>query len=145
MLDIMCPALLLAQAIGRWGNFFNREAHGFATTYNYLKSIYIPDFIIKGMKINGVYYLPTFYIESLWCLLGFLIILIVRRFRYIKTGEITSIYLMWYGFGRFFIEAWRTDSLMFLGFKVAQIVSVLIFITGLILMLFLSRKGKIHM
>ena len=62
--------------------------------------------------------------------------------KYIKIGATTSIYLMWYSFGRFFIEAWRTDSLMIGGFKVAQIISVILFITGLVYLIYLSRKGK---
>ena len=74
MLDFVAPALLLAQVIGRWGNFFNQEAHGAATTLEHLQSLHIPDFIIEGMNIGGVYYEPTFLYESLWCLLGFIII-----------------------------------------------------------------------
>jgi len=142
LLDISAPALILAQAIGRWGNFFNSEAHGFATTYNYLKSLYIPEFVIKGMHIGGTYYLPTFYIEFLWCLLGFIILIIIRRFKYIKIGTITCIYLMWYSFGRFFIESWRTDSLMIGGFKVAQVLSAIIFIGALIILIHIYQKGK---
>ncbi len=140
--DILAPALILAQGIGRWGNFFNSEAHGFATTYAYLKNLHVPEFIIKGMHINGIYYLPTFYFEFLWCLLGFLILLIIRRFKYVKIGTMTSVYLMWYSFGRFFIESWRTDSLMLGGFKVAQIVSVSLFIVGLTYLIYIYSKGK---
>ena len=94
------------------------------------------------MNIGGIYYLPTFYFESLWCLLGFIVLLIIRRFKYIKIGVITCIYLMWYSFGRFFIEAWRTDSLMLGGFKVAQILSLILFGVGLVYLIYLNRKGK---
>ena len=142
LLDMSAPSLILAQAIGRWGNFFNGEAHGIATTYTELKNLLIPEFVIDGMNIGGVYYLPTFYFESLWCLLGFIILLIIRRLKYIKVGATTCIYLMWYSLGRFFIEAWRTDSLMIGGFKVAQIISIILFITGLVYLIYLSRKGK---
>lgn len=142
LLDMAVPSLILAQAIGRWGNFFNGEAHGIALSYSQLKDLFIPEFIIDGMNIGGIYYLPTFYFESLWCLLGFVVLLIVRRMKYIKIGATTSIYLMWYSFGRFFIEAWRTDSLMLGGFKVAQIISIILFITGLVYLIYLSRKGK---
>lgn len=142
LLDMAAPSLILAQAIGRWGNFFNGEAHGIATTYTELKNLWVPEFVIDGMNIGGVYYLPTFYFESLWCLLGFIILIIVRRMKYIKVGATTSIYLMWYSLGRFFIEAWRTDSLMIGGFKVAQIISIILFITGLVYLIYLSRKGK---
>lgn len=142
LLDMAAPSLILAQAIGRWGNFFNGEAHGIAVSLSKLQDLLVPNFIIEGMNIGGIYYLPTFYFESLWCLLGFIILIIIRKMKYIKIGATTSIYLMWYSFGRFFIEAWRTDSLMIGGFKVAQIISVILFITGLVYLIYLSRKGK---
>ena len=141
--DIVVPSLILGQAIGRWGNFFNSEAHGAATTLANLELIkIIPEFVIKGMKINGIFYQPTFFYESLWCLLGFFILIIARRTRYIKIGQLTNIYFMWYSFGRFFIEANRTDSLMLSGFKIAQIVSVLLFALNLYLFIVSSKKGK---
>ncbi len=146
MMDIAVPSLILAQAIGRWGNFFNSEAHGFATTLENLQSLHIPNFIINGMKISGVYYHPTFLYESIWCLLGFIILILVRKYyRYLKTGQLSCIYLMWYGVGRYFIESLRTDSLMFLNFRVAQLVCVITFIIGLIFFLYLCfnrlKKG----
>ena len=67
LLDLAAPSLILAQGLGRWGNFFNSEAHGFATTYTKLQELLVPEFIIKGMNIGGVYYLPTFYFEFIWC------------------------------------------------------------------------------
>lgn len=142
LFDIFVVPLILGQAIGRWGNFFNSEAHGPATTLAHLKSLKIPEFIIKGMNIGGVYYTPTFLYESLWCILGFIILLIVRKNKYIKVGQLTAIYFMWYSFGRFIIEAMRTDSLMFLGFKVAQLVSVTLFIAGTVIYIYKSRKNK---
>ena len=142
IVDIMIPALLIGQAIGRWGNFFNSEAHGAATTLFTLKSYHIPEFIINGMNINDVYYHPTFLYESLWCLLGFIIIIFVRRYKYLKVSIVTSIYLIWYGIGRFFIEISRTDSLMLGGFKAAQILSLVFIITGIILILSKLKKGK---
>lgn len=140
--DMAVVPVILGQAIGRWGNFFNSEAHGAVTTLTNLKDLHIPDFIIDGMQIGGLYYHPTFLYESLWCVLGFIVLLIIRRFKYIKVGQITCIYLMWYSFGRFFIEAMRTDSLMLGGFKVAQILSIILFIGALLYMMSLSRKGK---
>ena len=134
--------LLLAQSIGRWGNFFNSEAHGVATTYYHLKELHIPEKIIEGMKIGNVYYHPTFFYESLYCLVGFIILLFVRRYRYLKRGQLTCIYLMYYSVGRFFIESLRTDSLMFDGFRVAQIISVVLFVIGLIAFMILGRKGR---
>lgn len=140
--DMASLSLLLGQAIGRWGNFFNSEAHGGATTYFALQSKHIPEFIINGMRINGVYYEPTFFYESLWCLLGVFVLLVARKYRYLKVGQLTGIYLMWYSFGRFFIESMRTDSLMIAGFKAAQIVSIILFILGLVMIMTLGKKSK---
>lgn len=141
-IDFLVPALLLAQAIGRWGNFFNSEAHGAATTLEHLQSLHIPSFIIEGMNIGGIYYTPTFLYESIWCFIGFIIILIARRLKYTKVGQPFALYLMWYGLGRFIIESMRTDSLMLGGFKIAQIISVLMILVGLIIIMITGRKGK---
>ncbi len=135
ILDMTAVGLIVGQIIGRWGNFFNSEAHGPATTLETLKNIHIPDFIIEGMNINGIYYHPTFLYESLWNLIGLIIMLIIRRTKNIKIGQITGFYLIWYGIGRFFVESMRTDSLMFKDFKVAQIVSILFIVAGIIFML----------
>ncbi|HBA37459.1 MAG TPA: prolipoprotein diacylglyceryl transferase [Firmicutes bacterium] len=142
IIDIVVVPLILGQAIGRWGNFFNSEAYGAATTLNHLESLHIPRFIIDGMNINGIYYTPTFFYESLWCILGFIILLFVRQMKYIKVGQIASVYMIWYGIGRFFIEALRTDSLMLLGFKVAQIVSVIFIIVGVVIFILCLKKSK---
>ncbi len=140
--DIIVPSLIFGQAIGRWGNFFNGEAHGAATTLKALQKLKIPNFIIEGMNIDGVYYQPTFFYESLWCLLGFILMAIIRRFKYIKVGQLTAIYLMWYSVGRFFIEATRTDSLMMGSFKMAQVISVALFVIGLILFIIFGQRGS---
>ena len=142
VLDFLAPAVILAQSIGRWGNFFNSEAHGAATTLSHLQSLHIPDFIIEGMNIGGVYYTPTFLYESLWCFVGFLLLLIIRRLKYTKVGQVFAFYLMWYGLGRFIVEGMRTDSLMFGGFKVAQIVSIGMIFIGLIIIMITGRKGR---
>ena len=142
MLDFVAPALLLAQAIGRWGNFFNMEAYGTATTYEKLKSFHIPEFIINGMNIEGVYHYPTFLFEFLWCIIGVILILIVRRLKKTKVGHPIAIYLLWYGIGRFFIESLRTDSLMLGGFKMAQIVSIIMIIIGILIIMINSRKTR---
>lgn len=145
MMDISAPYLLIAQALGRWGNFFNQEAYGAATTYEHLKSLkFIPDFVINGMNINGTFYTPTFYYESLWCLLGAIVILIIRRFKHIRVGTQIGVYLMWYSLGRFFIESSRTDSLMLGNLKVAQFVSIALFIIGLFIILVQARKPKLE-
>ena len=147
--DIAVPSLIIAQAIGRWGNFFNSEAHGPVTTLANLKDLFIPSFIIEGMNINGVYYHPTFYYESLWCILGFIVLLLVRKFyKSLKCGQLTGIYLMWYGVGRLFIESLRTDSLMLGNLKVAQLVSIAMILIGLLMFIYLCfnrlKKGKYY-
>lgn len=149
MCDIVVPSLILAQAIGRWGNFFNGEAHGPATTIANLQNLHIPNFIINGMKIKGIYYHPTFLYESIWCLIGFIVIILIRKYyKYLKTGQLTCVYLMWYSVGRVFIESLRTDSLMLGHFKVAQLISIIMFTTGLILFIYLCfnklKKGQYH-
>lgn len=140
ILDIIVPALIIGQAIGRWGNFFNGEAHGPVVSLNYLNELHLPNFIITGMNINGVYYEPTFLYESIWCIIGFIILILIRRMKNIRTGQILSIYLIWYSIGRFFIEILRTDSLMFIDLKIAQIVSIIMIICGIIIFI----KSKKH-
>lgn len=142
MLDMIVVGLIIGQAIGRWGNFFNGEAHGSLVTLETLQKLFIPGFIIDGMLIDGNYYLPTFLYESIWCFIGFIVLLVVRRNRYVKLGQVTSIYLIWYGIGRFVIEIFRTDSLMLLNFKMAQIVSVLMIIIGIILFIVFGKGSK---
>lgn len=130
MLDVLAPYVLLAQAIGRWGNFINQEAHGGEVTRTFLENLYLPDFIINQMQINGVYYHPTFLYESLWSLLGFgLIIFIRNRKGLLRQGEVALSYVIWYSVGRFFIEGMRTDSL-WIGdlLRVSQGLSLLLFI-----------------
>lgn len=142
LFDMGVVALLLAQAIGRWGNFFNSEAYGSLTSLARLKELHIPEFIINGMFINGNYYHPTFFYESMWCLAGVIILLIIRRIKTIKIGQMTSFYLIWYGIGRFMIESLRTDSLMLGGFKTAQIISIIMIVIGVMMSMVISRKSK---
>ena len=142
--DIIAPALLLGQAIGRWGNFFNGEAHGSVTTLTFLQNLHLPQFIIDGMNIGGVYYQPTFLYESIWNILGVIILLIIRRRKYTKTGNVASIYLMWYSIGRFFIEGLRTDSLMLGNFKIAQIISIILFLVGVLIIILSKKKSKLE-
>lgn len=141
VIDMIVVGVIIGQAIGRWGNFFNKEAFGPVTSYATLRQNLIPGFIIDGMKILGVYHEPTFYYESLWNLDGFIILLLARHNKKIRIGQITGIYLLWYSIGRLYIESLRMDSLMLNNFKVAQIVSLLLIIIGLIL-LFRPKKNK---
>ncbi len=100
----------------------------------------LPNFIIEGMHIDGNYYIPTFFYESLICIIGLIIILIIRRTSIVKRGQITGFYLVWYGIGRYIIEAYRTDSLMLNTLKQAQIISMIMVIIGLILIIFSKNK-----
>lgn len=136
-LDIAAPSVMVAQSIGRWGNFFNQEAYGAA-----VKSLnYLPSFIRDQMYIDGSYRQPTFLYESIWNLLGFLLILILRRKpQFLRQGEVTAFYLIWYGFGRMIIEGMRTDSLMFAGLRVSQWLSMILILVGLAIILYQRRK-----
>lgn len=140
ILDIVAPAVIIAQSFGRWGNFFNQEAHGGITTYQNLKNMHIPEFIINGVHIEGKYYYPTFFFESIWCLIGFIILMIARKNKNLRKGFQIGFYFIWYGIGRFFIEALRTDSLMFFNLKIAQIVSLVGIIIGIIIIV--TNKNK---
>jgi len=141
ILDIVVVGLILGQAIGRWGNFFNGEAFGGITTLEHLQNLHLPQFIIDGMYIQGSYHEPTFLYESIWCLIGFIILLILRNYKYLRNGQLTCAYLIYYSLGRLIIEGLRTDSLMLGPFRIAQVVSVLGIIIG-ILMLIFSFKGS---
>ena len=143
ILDIVAPAVIIAQSFGRWGNFFNQEAHGGITTYQNLKNMHIPEFIINGMYIEGKYYYPTFFFESILCLIGFIILMIARKNKNLRKGFQIGFYFIWYGIGRFFIEAFRTDSLMFFGLKIAQIVSLIGIIIGIIIIV-TNRNKKYY-
>jgi len=135
LLDIFAPALVLGQAIGRWGNFFNGEAFGPKTSLSTLTDLHIPQFIIDGMYINNDYYHPTFLYESLGCLIIFIIIMCIRNIKKIKIGQVTSIYFIGYGIIRFFIEGLRQDSLMFFNLKIAQVISILMVLIGIYILI----------
>jgi phosphatidylglycerol---prolipoprotein diacylglyceryl transferase len=142
--DIAAPSLILAQAIGRWGNFINQEAHGTEVSRGFLESMFLPDFIIDQMFIEGSYYHPTFLYESLWNVMGFVILIIIRRkITKLKQGEIFLSYLIWYSSGRFFVEGMRTDSLMLTdSIRVAQFISLLIIGISIILMYYRRKKYR---
>jgi len=140
--DIAAPSLIIAQAIGRWGNFMNQEAHGGPVTREFLEGLHLPEFIINQMYIDGTYYHPTFLYESLWNVLGFIVLIGLRRIN-LKRGEIFLSYLIWYSFGRFFIEGLRTDSLMFFDFRVAQLLSVALIVSSILIIIFRRRNRAI--
>ena len=129
-LDMILPSVMLAQGIGRWGNFINRECHGGEVNESYFS--FLPSFIKNGMYINGHYFEPLFLYESLLCILGFVLIYFILRKHQNKRGDLAYAYLMWYGVIRFFIEGKRTDSLYLGNIKMAQLTSIIFFIIGIL-------------
>lgn len=140
MLDVITPGVMAAQILGRWGNFFNQEAHGGPTTLHFLQSLHLPDFIINQMKIGGTYYQPTFLYESFFNLIGLILILLLRHRKYLfKQGEVFMLYLGWYSVVRFFVEGLRTDSLYLTsGIRISQLLSLILFIA--VIALFIYRR-----
>ena len=153
MFDLTAMGFLVGQCCGRWGNFFNQEAFGCNTTLpwgmysegtrSYLMGSTVT--VQNGVTIDpNLPVHPTFLYESIWCLVGFILL-----FRYIKkrkfNGDITLRYLIWYGAGRFWIEALRTDSLLLvpsLGLRASQLVAAAAVVGGVALEIFLTRKYK---
>jgi len=127
--DIVAPAIILGQAIGRWGNFTNGEAHGGPTNLPW------------GIMVDGVRVHPTFLYESIWNFLIFIFLVWLSR-RKKFDGQLILLYAALYSVGRFFIEGMRTDSLMFLGFRAAEIISVIIVIFSVAVYMVLSKKIK---
>ena len=142
-LDIGALSIIVGQIVGRWGNFFNQEAHGYATTRMFLEKIKIPNFIIEGMTIDGIVYHPTFLYESILNLVGFIILLLLRKNKNLKIGMLLSLYLIWYSLVRFFIESMRTDSLMLGSLKIAQVISLILFLFG-VFFFFKSKKHDLY-
>lgn len=131
MFDAIMPNVLLAQAFGRWGNFFNQEAFGNIVPESFYDSF--PAFIKDHMYIQGAYREPTFLYESTMNIVGFLLISFVfRRKGYRKHGDCGWAYCIWYGSTRFVIESLRSDSLMLGPIKVAQLISVALVILGVV-------------
>ena len=141
--DIAAPSIIIAQAIGRWGNFMNQEAHGGAVTREFLEGLHLPDFIINQMYIHGQYYHPTFLYESLWNVAGFIFLILLRK-TVVRQGEVFLSYAIWYSLGRFWIEGLRTDSLYLWStdIRIAQLVSVLTIIVAIVLMIYRRKKVK---
>ena len=129
LLDLTFPEVALGQAIGRWGNFFNSEAHGGPTDLPW------------AIEVNGEMVHPTFLYESIWCFLLFLFLIWMsdrRRFR----GQIMCLYGMLYSLERFLVEGLRTDSLMIGSLRQAQVISTLIFTAALAGYFLLQRRDQ---
>lgn len=129
-LDMLAPAVMIAQSIGRWGNFFNAEAHGGVT-----------DIFIR-MTINGTPYHPTFLYESLWNLVGFIALTVLYNKRKFD-GQIVLGYIAWYGLGRTFIEGLRTDSLFIGPLRVSQVLALISFLAAMGVMIYLWFFKKV--
>ena len=128
LMDICAPCLILGQALGRWGNFFNQEAYGNLITNK--NQMWFP--FAVWIETEQAWYQATFFYESLWNLIG-LAILIVTYFKSKFTGTTTATYLIWYGIGRTLIEGLRTDSLYISGtsIRVSQLLSLILVVVGL--------------
>ena len=136
MMDLVVMGLLIGQAVGRWGNFMNREAFGGETTLPWRMEL-----TLRGGDIVQVH--PTFFYESLWNVIGLALIVFavskVRRF----DGQNTCFYFLWYGIGRFWIEGLRTDSLYLFDWqlfgqpiRVSQALSLAMIVVSLVLLVY---------
>jgi len=149
-LDLLMPSVILGQAIGRWGNFFNNEAFGIPTNLPW--KVFIPLSNRPIIFANYQFFHPTFLYESLWNLLIFILLLYIfnkqNKDNSILPGLITCLYLITYSFGRFWIEGLRIDSLCLGGYppycegglRIAQFISIFLFSSGLIWLYFLKFK-----
>lgn len=141
-LDLVSGSFLIGQSIGRWGNFINVEAFGGNTDLPWgmigpetTRQLSENQAALEalGMVIDPnkpVH--PTFFYESLWCLIGFLIILFLTKRRRFD-GQLSLVYLGWYGLGRFFIEGLRTDSLLLGSVRVSRLIAILCFIAAVLI------------
>lgn len=157
MADIMIPSVPLGQAIGRWGNFFNREAFGgftdglFAMRYKLSQvspSNLTEDILQNTIVSGGVEYIqvhPTFLYESLWNIGVFVLLIILRKSGKFKQG-IFAWYLILYGIGRLWIEGLRTDSLYLFGsgIRVSQALSALMIAAGIVMVIWFRRKNSVN-
>ena len=126
--DVAAYGFMLGQAVGRWGNFVNGEAYGSPTNLPW------------RMVVNGTVAHPTFLYESLWSILGFIIIWNLRK-RNSFNGKSLCLYMIWYGTGRAFIELLRTDSLMLGGIRVSSLLSVIFVLSGICLYIRLNKRN----
>lgn len=136
--DLLAPSLALGQAIGRWGNYFNMEAHGGQTNLPWAITVYE-----KGLGYINVH--PTFLYESLWDLGVCLLLLFVISKKTKHFGEVTCWYFILYSLGRFWIEGLRTDSLYFLGLRVAQLISLGLILLGIVGIVLIKKFNKPRM
>ncbi|MBN8235385.1 prolipoprotein diacylglyceryl transferase [Halobacillus kuroshimensis] len=144
MADIAAPSIILGQAIGRWGNFMNQEAHGGPVSQAFYENFmqYLPAFINQQMCIDGTVYHPTFLYESVWNIIGFALLLVLRHRFNPRRGEVFLSYVIWYSVGRFFVEGLRTDSLYLFGdIRMAQFISIVLVIGSAVLIYYRRKSG----
>ena len=139
MLDLASLGFLIGQCIGRWGNFFNQEAYGVYTNSSWW-GMTSDKIQAENLHVERLVH-PCFLYESLWCLLGFILLHILSKHRKFK-GEIFLAYTSFYGLGRFFIEGLRTDSLMLGSMRVSQIIAAAAFVAGGAALLYFLHKSK---
>ena len=138
--DMVCPGVMIGQIVGRWGNFFNGEAYGESPAEDSLLYFMRMELRHEGWS-NSYICQPTFLYESLWNLVGFLIINALYKKKKFD-GQVFLMYITWYGFGRMFIEGLRTDSLMVGTFRISQVVAFLCFVVGLALLVYLGVRAS---
>ena len=160
LFDMAAPGVMIAQAMGRWGNFFNGEAYGYAITDTTRFFFFNKELVLTsgegsffhtfrmGLNQWGVttYYHPTFLYESVWNIIGFALANVIYKHKRFH-GQIALFYFTWYGFGRMFIEGFRTDSLYVPGtnIRISQLVGLLCFIgcgAALLVLTILTRKRE---
>ena len=154
MADTILPSLMLGQTLGRWGNFFNREAFGGYTdglfAMRYIKdqvSNISPEVLEHTVTVNGVEYIqvhPTFLYESLWNLCWLIFLILLRKHKRFD-GQIGALYIIGYGLGRVWIEGLRTDQLLIghTGIAVSQVLSAVLIAAGIIVYIWLGRKNTL--
>ncbi|HAD24053.1 MULTISPECIES: prolipoprotein diacylglyceryl transferase [Kandleria] len=140
--DAIMPGVLIAQACGRWGNFFNQEAFGGEVSLSFLKGLHLPSFIVDHMYIEGAYHHPTFLYESVGNVILFLLIILVVKRISKKNGIQFFSYFVGYGIVRFFVEGMRTDSLMLGSLRMAQIISLIFIVCGIAGILYIHFKRE---
>jgi phosphatidylglycerol:prolipoprotein diacylglycerol transferase len=154
--DLFMPGFLLAQSIGRWGNFFNQEAYGVPTTLGFGVRIdgqhRLPDYPLSEYPPDTLFH-PTFLYESLWNLTGVGLLLLLDRWygtheparkRWLRHGDLLFIYAIFYSLGRFWIEGLRTDSLYIGPLRTAQVVSLVLIGAGIVALFVNHRRKHSH-
>lgn len=134
VLDLVSLGFFIGQTMGRWGNFFNREAHG-GVTENFLRMG-----LLNPTTMEGSYYHPTFLYESVWNLIGFILLHFFSKKRK-YDGQVALCYVAWYGLGRCFIEGLRTDSLWWGPFRVSQLLAAVSCVAAAVALFLLGRKA----